>query len=250
MQRVVTIQRQDPAARLWRGDAVDGHLVGLLDPASFEADRYRTLRHLVERRQSSARTIGVSSAAAGDGKTTTALNLAAVLAEAPGANVVVVDLDLRTPSVGERLGLPPEGPGFVDLLLDPGLTPADVVWRHPAVPLSAVPAGRSVATPYELLRSPRLLDLLHELRQAYDYVIVDTPPVAPVPDARLIAEAVDGLVVVVAAHRTPRSLLEEALNALDPARVIGLVFNGDDGATTRYYGRYYHRHGGRGRDRR
>jgi Mrp family chromosome partitioning ATPase len=103
--------------------------------------------------------------------------------------------------------------------------------------------------PYELLKSSRLSEFLHLARQRYNYVIVDTPPLVPVPDTRLIADHVDGLMVVVAAHRTPRPLFEDALNMMDPAKVIGIVFNGDDRPLHGYYGDYYgyghRRRGGR-----
>src|SRR2546429_2716767 len=81
--------------------------------------------------------------------------------------------------------------------------------------------------------------MLQASRQ-YDYVILDTPPLAAVQDARLIADWVDGFVMVVAAHRTPRKLFEEALNVMDPAKLIGLVFNGDDRRRSDYHGYYYY----------
>ena len=103
-----------------------------------------------------------------------------------------------------------------------------------------LPAGRSPASPYETLHSSRLDELLEEARRQNDYVVVDTPPVAPVPDCRLIARVVDALLVVVAAHRTRRELLEDALSALDPTKVLGLVFNRDDRFRRGYYGYGYY----------
>ena len=72
-----------------------------------------------------------------------------------------------------------------------------------------------------------------------DYIVVDTPPLVPVPDCRLLARWVDGLLMVVAAHRTPRKLVEEGLNLVDPAKTIGVVFNGERRSRSGYYG-YYH----------
>jgi protein-tyrosine kinase len=225
-----------PDEHRWRPD---GHLVSLVDPTSFEADQYRTLRHIVERLHASKRLIAVTSAVPGDGKTTTAINLAGALAHAADARILLVDLDLRTPAVGNRLGLATQSPGLVDLLLDPDLTLDDVVQRHPRFRLSVLPAGRSLSMPYELLKSPRLGEFLNLARQRYSYVVVDTPPLVPVPDSRLIADRVDGFVLVVGAHRTPRPLLEDALNMMDPTKVIGIVFNGDDRPLSGYYGHYY-----------
>src|SRR5438132_1300781 len=222
----------------WR--QADEHLASLLDPSSWEADRYRILRQLVERKHATKRLIALTSALAGDGKTTTAINLAGALSQAPDTRILLSDLDLRTPSVGDRLGLVSQSPGLVDLILDPTLALGDVVRRHPRFRLEVLPAGRPLAVPYELLKSPRLEELFQEMRQRYDYVVLDTPPLVPVPDSRLIADQVDSLVMVVTAHRTPRALLEDALNQMEPAKVIGIVFNRDDHPVQGYYGYSYH----------
>lgn len=226
---------QDP----WRPDGGDQHLVSLVDPTSFEADQYRTVRHALERRQPLMKLIAVTSAVAGDGKTTTVLNLAGTLAHAADLRILVVDLDLRTRSLGNRLGLTVQSPGLVGLILDPDLTLNDVIRRHPRFPLSVLPAGPVLTVPYELLKSPRMGEILHEVRQHYDFIVLDTPPLVPVPDFRLIADLVDGFVVVVAAHRTPRNLLADALTLIETSKLIGIVFNGDDRPLHGYYGYYY-----------
>jgi capsular exopolysaccharide synthesis family protein len=173
--------------------------------------------------------VGVSSADAADGKTTTAINLAGALAQAPDARVLLIDADLRGANLAGYLGLDDqEVPGFVDAILDTNLTLEAVTQKRPHLNLSIVSAGRRSSAPYEVLKSPRVAELLVEARKKYDYVIVDTPPLVSVPDGRVIGKWVDGLLIVVAAHRTPRKLLEEALNITEPAKLIGLVFNGDD----------------------
>jgi Mrp family chromosome partitioning ATPase len=108
--------------------------------------------------------------------------------------------------------------------------------------VSVLPAGNVQARPYELLASPRFGGLLAEARRIYDYVLVDTPPVAPLADCRLLRPWVDGFIVVVAAHKTPRKLLAEALSVLEPAKVLGVVFNGDDQPLSPYYGYYGYQH--------
>jgi len=119
--------------------------------------------------------------------------------------------------------------------------------RHlPRFNLSVLLAGRSPASPYEALHSSRLDELLEEARSRYAHVVVDTPPVVPVPDCRLIARRVDGFLVLVGAHRTRRELLQEALAALDPAKILGLVFNGDDRPRRGYYGYGYYTSPGAG----
>jgi capsular exopolysaccharide synthesis family protein len=221
-------------------EGVVHELVSLLAPASFEAEQYRTLRYIVEQahRTSNVRIIAVSASAAGDGKTTTALNLAGALAQAPDAKVLVIDADLRHPAVATSLALgQADLPGLVDLTLDPTLTLAHVVRHLAPFNLSVVTAGRASALPYELLKSPALAQVLDRARREYDYVIVDTPPLVALPDCRLLAKHVDAFLLVVTAHRTPRRLFEAALAALDRERILGVVFNGDDDSPVVQYGR-------------
>jgi Mrp family chromosome partitioning ATPase len=128
-----------------------------------------------------------------------------------------------------RLGLGDgTGLGLVDAILDPNLSLPAVVRTLPDLNLSVLAAGRLPAAPYEVLKSPRLGELLAEARRRFDYIIVDTPPLVSVPDCRVIGKWVDGFLIVVTAHRTARKLLEEALKVTEPAKVIGFVFNGDD----------------------
>ena len=210
---------------------LEDHLVSLLAPASFEAEQYRALRHMIEQLHRSAdlSVIAISSPDAADGKTTTAINLAGTLAQAVDSRVLVIDADLRGANVAAHLGLDEHAaPGLVDAILNTRLTLESVVQTHSHLNLSAITAGRRPSAPYEVLKSPRVGELLAEARRKYDYVIVDTPPLVSVPDSRVIEKWVDGFLIVVAAHRTPRRLLEEALNLVEPAKIVGMVFNGDD----------------------
>jgi capsular exopolysaccharide synthesis family protein len=213
-------------------DGVDDHLVSLVRPASLEAEQYRTLRHLLEQARSTRRVhvVAVSSPGAGDGKTITAINTAGALAQARTARVLLVDADLRNAAVAHRLGLADAGrPGLVEAILDPRLGLEDVVQPLPAFNLHVVPAGSVPISPYEVLKSPRLGDVLRQARRAYDHVVLDTAPLVPNSGSRLIAEWVDGILLVVAAHKTRSGQLGEALGLLDPTRLLGLVFNVDEG---------------------
>ena len=210
---------------------LEEHLVSLLAPTSFEAEQYRALRHLIEQRHKSTdlSVVAVSSPGVADGKTTTAINLAGALAQAPDARVLLVDADLRGAALATHFGLGDRaGPGLVDAILDANLTVEAVAQVRPHLNLSVLPAGRLPSAPYEVLKSPRVGELLAEARRRYDYIVLDTPPLVSVPDCRVIEKWVDGFLIVVTAHRTARKLLEEALNVMEPAKIVGLVFNGDD----------------------
>lgn len=218
-------------------------LVSLLAPNSFAADQYRTLRHNVEglRAASGLHVLAVTSPGPGDGKTITTLNLAGALAQNFDARVLVVDADLRRPKVAEYLGLGSQhSPGVIDLLQDPAGDLNRAVRRLEGFNLSVLPAGIPHVSPYELLNSPRLEALLTEARRRYDWVIVDTPPLVAVPDGRLIGRWVDGFLIIIGAHKTPRKLVAEALDLVDPAKVIGIVFNGVDRPLSGRYGYYSH----------
>jgi non-specific protein-tyrosine kinase len=91
-----------------------------------------------------------------------------------------------------------------------------------------------------VLKLPRFGALLQEARQHYDYVVVDTPPLLPFADCRVIERWIDGLLVVVAAHQTPRKLLAEALDSTDPTKLVGLVLNKDDHQALQYSHAYYY----------
>jgi capsular exopolysaccharide synthesis family protein len=213
--------------------------VSFLTPASAEAERYRTLRHSVERlaRTAGFRVFAVTSAMPGEGKTLTTLNLAGALAQAPTARVLVMGADFHRPMLSEYLGLPHlRTPGLADLIGNPQRAPEDVIRRVDPLNLSVLPAGASDTAPYELLASPRLQTLVATLRTQYHYVLIDSPPVISCADCRLLGDRVDGFLVVVAAHRTPRRVLGEALRLLAPARISGIVLNGDDRPLTPYYG--------------
>ena len=219
-------------------------LVSFVAPSSLEADQYRMLRHVVERlhQDEGHQVFGVTSAAAGDGKSVTTLNLAGSLAQSSGSRVIVICADLHRETVPQYLGIKgPCTPGLADALAGDSYSLSQVVHRLEGFNVSIVPAGEVQSRPYELLSSRRLQTLIEEARGLYDYVLVDTPPVAPLADCRLLSRWVDGFIFVVAAHKTPRKLLAEALRVFEPGKLLGVVFNGDDQPLSPYYG-YYAQH--------
>jgi len=211
------------------------------------------------------RTMLVTSARAGEGKTATAVNLALSLAQL-GAKVVLVDADLRKPRCHHALGVP-GGPGLAETLLGE-VDPLDAVrpaWvrreapgnghaaarggasgagpsARPAATLAFMPSGRLVADAAELLASSRMRAILATLAATYDIVLVDSAPVFPVADASLLGRLVDGVVLVVHGSRTPRHVTQEAIGRLRfmQAKVIGVVLNGVDPGASEYSYRYSH----------
>jgi len=208
---------------------LDDHLVSLLEPTSHAAEQYRAVRLAIEtmRHERGTRVVGISSPGRGEGKTMTALNLAGALAQAPDARVVLVEADLRHPAAARYLGLSAPR-GLSSYLLDQAMNLDSVLQRPPSIAFAVVPAGAASSMPYELLKSPRLSALLGELRQRFDYVLVDTPPALPYPDVGILRDLVDGFVVVVRANRTPKEMLQDTMTVLGRQRTLGLVFNDDE----------------------
>lgn len=229
-----------PSRRPESAPAVEAHVASILSPYSFEADQYRVLRHFLEQSRAATglKVLAVTSPAEGDGKTTTAINLAVTLAQSPDARVLLADVDLRRPFVAANLGLDSSGPGLVGAVLDEDLD-LEAVVRPTPHNFAVLPAGPPPADAYKVLESSRVGQLLDQARSSYDQIVLDTPPVLLVPDCKAMSQWVDGFLLVVAAHRTPRRLLAETLNAMDPAKLLGIVFNGEDRPLSGYYGKYY-----------
>lgn len=220
---------------------LDTHLVSLTAPASFAAEQYQGLRLTIERlaRSRDMKVIAISSPAAGDGKTVTAINLAGALARGGDDRVLLIDADLRRPSVARQLAMTDAGRGLADALANSSIAVTDVVKPLPKFNLDVIPAGTLRSGISQILRSPRLDAFIQEARQRYAYIVLDTPPLLPVFDSALLAKSVDGVLMVVSANQTPRKLLGEALNMLDASKVLGIVFNRDERPLFGYYNSYY-----------
>ena len=220
---------------------LDSSLVTLTAPDTFAAERYQGLRLKLEqmRQRDGRKVLAITSPGAGDGKTVTSINLAGVLGRESDARILLIDADLRRSSVGTQFGLPEKTAGLADLIASDRKKLADLIQRPEGCSFDVLPAGSSSMPIQRLLRSPRFKAVLEEARASYDFTLLDTPPLVPVFDAAVLARAVDGVVVVVAADKTPRRLLASALDLLDPASVVGLVFNRDSSPMFSYHSREY-----------
>ncbi len=220
---------------------LDPRLVSLTAAGSFAAEQYQGLRLTLERLGNGrgAQALAVTSPAAGDGKTVTAINLAGTLARGSEGRVLLIDADLRRPAVSSQLALDATAKGLTDALTDERMSLEAVTTTLESFNLSVIPAGTGHGAVHQMLRSARMERLLKEAREHYDFIVLDTPPLLPVFDSALLAKSVDGVLMVVSANRTPRKLLGEALNLLDPGKVLGIVFNKDVRPLFGYYDSYY-----------
>ncbi|EWT02785.1 capsular biosynthesis protein [Intrasporangium oryzae NRRL B-24470] len=181
----------------------------------------------------------VTSSNPGEGKTTTTVNLALAMADA-GSRVLLLDGDLRNPSVAKSMGL--EGSVGLTTILLGRAEPGDVIQQWRDTSLYVLAAGQIPPNPSELLGSEAMSQLFQKLSQDFDFILVDSPPINPVIDAVLLNRLTRGLVMVVAADRTRRKDLENALHALDTVDVAvsGFALNlATGGADSSYkYGTY------------
>ncbi|MCL4685365.1 CpsD/CapB family tyrosine-protein kinase [Myxococcota bacterium] len=233
--RLLRTLRRDPAETT-RDDAgaINKRRIALLQPDSFVAEQFRTLRARLDSlaAERPIRTIAITSALPGEGKTTASINLALVSAMAVGRRVLLVDCDLRRPKVHSALGLRPEL-GLAEVLMDQA-TAERAICKVEGSALEVLPVRGTPSNPAELLASPRMRSLVEELARGYDQVIFDTPPTLSLPDAKVVSELVDGVVLVVRADQTPEDDVQATLDVLDRRRLLGVVLNGAETDTQRY----------------
>ncbi len=211
---------------------VNPYLVSFHEPTGFRAEQIRGLRNklVVMNPDGAPRTLVITSAIQGEGKSATTLNLAIAMAELEDQHILVVDFDLRKPSVEGFLGLNRQA-GLSELLMSS--IPLDEAIRKTGIAnFDILGAGGRPRNPSELLASRRIEELLGQLKERYSYVLVDTPPVLPITDAGILSGKCDGTLLVVALEAAPRRLVKEALKNLEDlgANVLGTFVTGIRGS--------------------
>jgi succinoglycan biosynthesis transport protein ExoP len=221
--------------------AVDKPLIVQDDPRSVRAEAFRTLRTNLQflEVESGARSFVITSSIPSEGKTTTSANLAIALADS-GAQVVIIDADLRRPKLASYMGI--EGAvGLTDVLISRAEL-ADVLQPWGRGNLVVLPAGTVPPNPSELLGSRAMASLIHTLEMEFDVVLIDLPPLLPVTDAALVSKLTRGAIVVVAAGRTHKGELAGAIATLENvgANVAGIIMTmmPTKGPDAYGYGRY------------
>lgn len=203
-----------------------GGLLGADQAGSLASEAYRTVRTNLQFVDVDAppRVIVVTSSLSGEGKTTTSVQLAAVLAQA-GKRVLLVDGDLRRPRVAAELGL--VGDVGLSSVLAGSATLGEALQYSTEPGLTVIAAGPTAPYPSELLGSRQMAALLVRLREEYDHVVIDAPPVLPVTDAAVLGVQADGVVLVGRHGQTRRAELRQAgaALALVEARLLGVVLN-------------------------
>lgn len=245
------------------GKAVTKQPVLIGSNISFAAsEAYKLLRTKLQfsfADENDSRVIGVSSALSGEGKSLSAVNLAFTLSEL-GKKVILIDCDMRRPTLAEKLGINKK-PGLSSYLTGQGdlvdlVQPCGIQGDEKA--FHVIAAGQNPPNPIELLSSARMNMALQTMRKVYDYIILDLPPISEVSDAMAVAKDMDGLLMVVRQNYCDRIVLGDTVRQFEfvNAKILGIVFNctsehsGKYGGGyyrryyRRYYKRYYHKYGG------
>ncbi len=205
-------------------------------------DRYRTLAWMLDqlRRKRPFQVVTITSSTASEGKSTVAVNLAAVLVERDDNRVLLIDCDLRRPRIQHLLG---EAHPALQDLLEGRCTFDEAVHYAEEVGVYYIPAAGPAEEPFKLLASSKGLDkVLAQARRRFDFIILDSPPVLPVSDPRYLAEVADAVLFVVRAGETSGRLLSRSLNLLRKEKLLGIVFNGTARSEGYAYDPYYRRY--------
>jgi protein-tyrosine kinase len=227
---------------------VHPRLVLLTDPYTPECEQFRTLRtelfHAAEIRRTQI--VTVTSAVADEGKTSTLLNLALSIAQSKERRVLVIEGDLRRPSFSSYLALIPTT-GINDVLNDGRDVFSSIfcVKGPGGLGFHVLPVTEEAKNPTEMLSSERLGEMLEHLRQYFDFILLDSPPVMPFADSRLLANHSDAVILVVRAGIAPYEIVEKAIGALSRGRILGIVLNGAEHLREAGYYDYYYYYGRR-----
>jgi polysaccharide biosynthesis transport protein len=203
------------------------------------SEAVRTMRIGLELSRANPKVILITSALPGEGKSTAAMLLAASSASS-GKRTILVDCDLRLRTASAVLR-GKDQPGLSEVLRGAAKL-TDVIIEDPVTHVCAIPAGSMAANPADLLMSQEMLDLIAALRGAFDYIVIDAPPLLPVVDALVLATVVDKILAIVAWRETPRASIYEAFRVLGPEanRVAGIVLNKVDFDQLPGYSTGYH----------
>jgi capsular exopolysaccharide synthesis family protein len=211
----------------WHVDAerVEPRLISITHPQSSYCEEYRSLRtHVLHKSQrQKLQAIVVASVSPSEGKSVTALNLSWMLAQTDGIKCLVIDSDLRMPSLADYLGI--ETDRGLSHVLEGTSTLVDSIVRLEPAGLYILPGGEARSDVAELISGPKFQEILREAREMFDYIIIDAPPLGIFTDATVLINHADGAMLVVRANRTRYSVIDRILEPIPKERLLGVVLN-------------------------
>jgi len=224
---------------------IDPKLACLSNPSSAAAECFKTLRSkiMVGKSGKLCRAIMVTGAQPLDGKSLVSANLAVSIAQGINHYVLLVDCDLRRPTLHKIFGL--QAKDGLREYLEEGTSVAPYLLKTPVSKLTLLPAGKPMASPSELLNSEKMRLLIQEIRDRYKdrFIIFDTPPAHFIADTAFLADLLDGVLLVVRSGITNAEMVKDVAESIGKENILGVVFNATNEATWeyRYYYKYYQR---------
>jgi len=244
-------QKRMPLLSVKDGMISNQSLIYFFQPGSLAAEQFRRLRTYLLKRKSSEfpKTIMVTSATSGEGKSFIAANLAIGIAHDFHSHALLVDCDLRSPTIGHWFGVE-NGKGLSDCLTG-NENISELIMKTEVERLTILPGGKVQDNPTELIGSKKMEALVHELKSRYSdrYVIFDSTPLLSTSESEVLAKMVDEILIVVRAGVTPRETIKQAIASLEKKKILGLVLNDlefkSSGLSSRYFGAdgYSYRYG-------
>ncbi len=220
-------ERHLPGFTTWNVEAarVEPRLIAITEPHSNYCEEYRSLRTQILHRsqRQKLQSIVVASVNAGEGKSITALNLSWLLAQTDGVKALVIDSDLRMPSLTDYLGIETDK-GLSDILAERATLQESIIKLQPSG-LHLLPGGEARLDVAELISGPKFKEILRQAREMFDYIIIDAPPLAVFTDATVLINHADGAMLVVRAGRTRYAAVDRVLESLPRDRMLGVVLN-------------------------
>jgi len=217
----------------------DGRPLIIAPPESYSAEQFRKVKTRILNQSPPPRSILITSTIPGEGKSTVAFNLALSFAQENHIRTVMVDADLRNSSFF---------PGLSPLGLSEYLaaqTPwEDILIRFEAQNLFVIPAGTPSPKAPELIGSPRMKDLLKNLREWGEetYIFIDAPPILVTSEPLIFSKLVDGIILVVMSDRAPKKAVRRAVETIGREKIVGVVFNQISAKPSKHYSNYYYRY--------
>jgi len=217
---------------------IDENMVTLLKPQSFEAEQFKILRTnlLFPSSGKSPRTIMVTSAMPDEGKSVISANLAISIAQSIQEYVLLIDCDIRRPSIHTQFGFG-DVPGLSEHL-SKGIPVSSLLLKTKVNKLSILPGGTLPHNPSELVSSQQMSKLLQEVKYRYSdrFIVLDSPPPKLTAESSALSRQVDGILLVIEYGRTPREMVSDLINTIGKEKILGVVFNKLDMRFANYYG--------------
>lgn len=241
-EKYVEPEPEDEVQKSVPGDLVlDDKLISFFAPSSMVTEQFRRLRTLIINPgvRNAPKIIMVASAMSGEGKSFVAVNLASIIAVELHSHALLVDCDLRNPSITRWFGLQ-EKKGLSDYLMGEAEI-QDLLIKTSIDKLSILSGGSIQDNPVELIGSKKMKTLVQDLKSRYDdrYIIIDSSPILATTEPSVLNEMVDGIILVIKSGDTPRETIQQAVKLLNKNKILGIVLNNMQFKTKALFQRYF-----------